>query len=225
MANPDWFRSTTWDPQIEAEFEKRLKRSRTRYNQAQYLKIQGLSLLPSAEAQTRGKGVELLRRVLSDYPDESTEVAHTHECLADHFRSEGKYVEAEVEYREVLAYYAKTPSRTNTSGLADLSLVEMILEAQAAEKYPEAKVTMQGLREARGESILFNSDVFRYHATWARLLARMGSSDEACQHARRALEVAQIRAPQFPRHPTVGIPNPPQPVVDELFESLKAGPA
>jgi hypothetical protein len=40
MATDEWFRNTTWNIHIEAEFEGRLKRSRGAFHKAQYLRIQ-----------------------------------------------------------------------------------------------------------------------------------------------------------------------------------------
>jgi tetratricopeptide (TPR) repeat protein len=212
----DWFRSKTWSAQIEAEFEKRLKRSKTRYNKAQYLKIQGLTLLSSSEDAVQRKGVELIHRVIAEYPDEVSEVAHSHEILADHFKDTKDFRSAEEEYLEVLRYYAKTPSRTNTSGLADLSYVEMILEAGTQEKYGLAEALLRALVEAKSARFIFNSDVFRCHAAYAQLLSRLGRHPEAADHASHALKVGRISRPQFPRHPRVGIPNPAENVVREL---------
>jgi hypothetical protein len=216
LASRDWFRSETWNAQIEAEFEKRLGRSRTRFNKAQYLKIQGLTILASSETKAQEKGVQLLSRVVSDYPDQRTEVAHTHEILANYYKHAKNFAAAEAEYREVLVYYAVTPSRTNTTGLADISFVELILEASAASHYSEAETLLRALSEKARKHVMFNSDVFRYHAAFARLLSRNGKAGEAAQHARFALNAAQLRSPQFPRHPTVGLPKPTQAVLKEL---------
>lgn len=216
MHNRDWFRLESWNPGIEAEFEKRLKRSRTRFNQAQYLKIQGATLLGSGDIAVRSKGVELLRRVISEYADQNTEVAHSHEVLADYFKRTRNFVEAELEYRNVLAYYARTPSRTNTSGLADLSMIELMLDWDAPEKYKEAEDLLGKLAESKARHIVFNSDLLRYHVAGARLLSRVGRFVEASAHAGFALRAADIRTPQSSRHPNVGIPQPSAELIDEL---------
>lgn len=216
MQKKDWFRSSDWNPEIEADFEKRLKRSRRGFHQAQYLKIQGLTLLESKDVSARSKGVELLKRVISKYPDQTTEAAHSHELLADYFKKTKNFAAAEVEYRNVLAYYSSTPSRTNTTGLADLSFVELILEWNAAEKYKEGELLLDRLAEIKIRHIAFNSDVLRYHAASARLLLRVGRFAEASTHAGFALKAAQIKASQFPRHPGIGVPLPSAELVDEM---------
>jgi len=45
MATEEWFRNTTWNKDIDAEFEARLKRSRGSFHKAQYLRIQAGYLL------------------------------------------------------------------------------------------------------------------------------------------------------------------------------------
>lgn len=104
-------------------------------------------------------------------------------------------------------------TRSNTTGLCDLSLVELILQSAQSNKYIEAV----SLLETARPHLLFNSDVFRFAVASARLLTRLGKSNEAVTYARKALQLANICEPQFPRHPTVGLVKTTKDVLNEML--------
>lgn len=64
MAPTEWFRTSDWDDDARAEFEKRLGRARD-HNRPQYLRIKALALRDAGDKQAAGS---LLRRVLDEYP-------------------------------------------------------------------------------------------------------------------------------------------------------------
>jgi hypothetical protein len=64
-----WYRSLTWDAQIEAGFEERLRRARPA-SRAQYIRIQATHLLESPDLRVRETGRALLQRVIAAYPDD-----------------------------------------------------------------------------------------------------------------------------------------------------------
>ena len=70
MANEDWYRNKTWNNEVEADFEARLKRSRGAFNKAQYLRIQASYLLDISDKKTQLVGVSLMERLIRDYPTE-----------------------------------------------------------------------------------------------------------------------------------------------------------
>lgn len=65
--NREWYRSSTWDSEIEANFEARLRRARPD-GRAQYIGIQAVHLLDSPDPSVREMGRGLLRRVIEEYP-------------------------------------------------------------------------------------------------------------------------------------------------------------
>lgn len=121
MASDDWYKNKTWDNEVEAEFEARLKRSRGAFNKAQYLRIQGSYLLDSSDKKNQLVGLNLMERLIKDYPKEQFSVIFGQEQLGDFYFAKKKYKQAEHFFRVVTNYYQDKQSRSGTSALADLN--------------------------------------------------------------------------------------------------------
>jgi hypothetical protein len=85
MASEEWFRNKAWTESVATDFEVRLKRSRGTYNKAQYLRIQASYLLNSADIDTQLAGIELMERLLNDYPKEEFHIVFGQEQLGDYY--------------------------------------------------------------------------------------------------------------------------------------------
>jgi tetratricopeptide (TPR) repeat protein len=143
--------------------------------------------------------IALLRRIISDFADVWYEVNFSHEMLGHIHENDDRFEEAEREYRWVVGAYAK--GRSGTSALCDLTLAELIIRTDQSAKFDEA---VRLLEQAAG-NITFNSDWFRYWVAAARLAELLGLRDDAATFAGKALGLAQVKQPQFPRHPTLDI--------------------
>jgi len=197
----DWFRSAVWDGQIAAAFEQRLRRARP-YNQPQYIRIQATHLLSSPDSRVREAGRGLLRRVITQFPDDSG-ARTAMEQLGGSLADEGRLGEAEQALRETLRMCAT--SRSGTSGVAELRLAEVILAGSDAGRAGEAADLLEAVRP-HVETLWFLRDVvFRYLLASART-ARLRRDPAVRELARQALAVAVETAPALPRHPDVGRP-------------------
>lgn len=174
-------------------FEERLSRARD-YNRPQYLRIQASILARSEDAGLRAKGRELLLRVVETYP-ESHDALTAIETLADSLRIDGHFREAEKRYREVLEL--TKVSRSWTSGVCEVRLAELVVEAGWEDAYEE----MLGLLDSEQliESLALRTSVFDWAVVQARLRALTGSPRIA-EFALAALDLAAATEPQFPRH-------------------------
>lgn len=204
MSKDDWYRNTEWSDQIESEFEARLKRSRGNSNKAQYLRIQASYLLDSSKTENQKKGIQLMERVINDYPEETFSTIHGHEQLGDYFLKNGDYEQAEKHFRIVTDYYHSN-TRSGTTGLADLKLSETILLSEQEDKLQEAYELSTSKFEETGGNLLMNNQKFYYATLMANLCVRMGEIEEASSYANSALQLSTITEPQFNRHKTVGI--------------------
>lgn len=204
MSKDDWYRNTDWNDQIETAFEARLKRSRGDYHKAQYSRIQASYLLDSSSTENQKKGIQLMERVINDYPEENFSTIHGHEQLADCYLKNENYEKAEKHFRIVTDHY-HTETRSGTTGLADLKLSETILISDQEEKLQEAYELSTSKFDETGGDLLMNDQKFYYATLMANLCLRMGKLDEASDFANSALQLSTIADPQFNRHKTVGL--------------------
>lgn len=213
----DWFRSSTWSPEIAEAFEARLKRARA-WNRAQYLRVQGVHLAAQNDKALRGIGRDLFRRVVDDYGDNHPFEALTAlENLGDSLAAEGADGPAESAYREVLTRVAASPTgRSGTSHTTELSLAELLLARGDNASLEEADGLLDIAEEQVRRSAMFRNLVLRYLVVRARVAARRGNQAGAIAYAREALSVADETEPAMPKHPTLGRPDVPPELRAEL---------
>jgi hypothetical protein len=203
----DWFRSSQWSAEIEAEFEKRLARARPR-SRAQYIRIQAVHLLDKPDRFRIGIGRTLLERLERDFSEtDPYEVKSGTEMLADSFLKTREYGLAETTYRKLLEHVARSPKGfSGTSGLGELGLAEALTRLGGQPRLREAEQLLSSVELRIRETPFFRNSVLRYLVARARLAAK-NRDGAAAMYARRALETADDSQPRLPRHPTVGIPH------------------
>jgi len=201
MATDEWFRNTTWNSNIETDFEARLKRSRSAYNKAQYLRIQASYLLDNSDKEIQFIGVRLMDRLIKDFPTEEFSTIFGHEQLGDYYFKTGDFDKAEKHFRLVTEHYIKKNTRSGTSATADLKLAETILTANWTEKFNEAYNICKNYPL---DKLTFNSGKYYYAVLTAQICDRLNKK-EAKDFALTAIEISKITEPQFNRHKTVGL--------------------
>ncbi|MDD4771892.1 MAG: hypothetical protein PHQ26_10510 [Bacteroidales bacterium] len=202
MATDEWFRNTTWDSNIEADFEARLKRSRGAYHKAQYLRIQASYLLGSSDCEIQKIGIRLMDRLIKDYPTEEFSTIFGHEQLGDYYFKSGDFDKAKKKFRIVIEYYINKNTRGRTSATADLKLAETILTANWSDKFDEAYSICKNFPL---DKLTFNSEKYFYTVLTAQICDRLNKKEEAKKFALAAIEISKITEPQFNRHKTVGL--------------------
>jgi hypothetical protein len=202
MGAEDWYRNTSWDKAIEADFEARLKRSRGAFHKAQYLRIQASYLLDNSDKNNQMVGLRLMERLIKDFPTEEFSTIFGHEQIGDYFLKHGDFDIAEQQFRIVANYYQNKNSRSGTSGIADLKLAETILISNQADKFEEA---YKLCNEHPVSEMTMNNDKFYYAALAARLCYKLNKKEEAKEFAITAINLSKIKEPQFSRHKTVGL--------------------
>jgi len=202
MATDDWYRNTTWDDKIEADFEARLKRSRGAFNKAQYLRIQASYLLDSSDTTTQKIGVSQMERLINDFPTEEFSTIFGHEQLGDYYFKIGDFETAEKHFYIVTKHYKNKKSRSGTSAIADLKLAETYLTANKVDKFEEAYKICKKYPKSE---LTFNSEKFYYAELAAHICDKLNKREEAKEFAKVAIEISKISEPQFYRHKTVGL--------------------
>ena len=202
----DWFRSSSWDPEIAAAFEARLKRSRTAFHRAQYLRIQASHLVSQDDPALRETGRQLLRRVVDEYgATEEFEALRAREQLGFSLAAENRDEEAEELLRGVMKdVTTRSAQRSGTTHLTELALAELLLRRATPADLEEA---WHLLEVASTQVPTFLRDqVLRLLVCRSRVAAAMGRSD-AAEFAAAALEVANETQPALSRHPDIGRPH------------------
>ena len=136
----DWFRSSSWNDQIAAEFERRLRAGAVERSRAQYIRIQGSHLISQPSPELRSVGRELLSRVVAEYgEDDDIHAKFAVEQLAGSLAEEGRLEEAEAMYRRARDLIAHNKiGASGTSGLAGLALAELLIRKSDPASLSEA---------------------------------------------------------------------------------------
>ena len=194
MGNPEWFRRTSWTDADQADFEARLKRSRSSFHRAQYLRLQASHLQQVGERLLTEAALRLLDRVIAEYPEPSqlsSALQQRAECLVDL----GCPEEALTAYVAALEARRREPRWGN---LAHLGLAELVLALKRPDLYPAA---IQALDEFQEPQMLPAND-YRNAAARALIAAERGDDALARDWACRALNAAaKTEAPlRYHRH-------------------------
>jgi hypothetical protein len=187
----DWVSSPDWSPEIEAEFEAKLRRAR---NKGEYLRVKGVTLIQQEDQQRREAGRILLRRLVAEYPDTLT-IAWAYESLGDADALDGLDGDAENRYREAIDAYRRTPG---VQGNAEIKLAGLIARTKQRSKYNEAETILDRSRP------VWKIEHFWVHLARARIAADLGDAAVAGTQARLALTAEADPKPQAPRHPALG---------------------
>lgn len=206
MARDNWFRGTAWDKRTRELFEEKLRRAR-RHTRSQYLRIKGLELTASSKKHVRGAGRDLLRRVLDEHPDDELQVTLAHSDLADSLAQDGLLVEAASHYR------CSMQGPDNVVTHAELGFVEVILRAEWADRYDEARDTLLKSDASRDP---FPATRFRWNLAAARLASRRGETADVKDLAKLALRCLEETESPFPRHRDLGLASADRQTIREL---------
>jgi tetratricopeptide (TPR) repeat protein len=198
MAN-DWYRKTTWSEADQADFFARLKRCRTAYNKAQYLRIQANHLEGVGSHEMFRASLELLEKMFAEFP-EQTQLASAYSQKASCLAKLGNIDDAIINYQRALQTEREFP-RAKTYAFIDFG--KLVAENKLAQFYDEALTVLETELNSRG--IQFPSDTFNAFGIRSIIAAQRGQIQEAKEFAKVALEAAAKIDSGFRYHPTVGL--------------------
>jgi hypothetical protein len=210
----DWFRRSTWSANDRDDFEVRLRRARPA-GRPQYLHIQPVHLWETGQDDLLRPALDLLTRLLADYPD-SMEVS-----AAEHLRARchdrlGETLLAAEAYRAAIKAESQRPS-ARTDAALDFAL--LVAERKLASLYDETAALLDQRRE---ELRPFPVQRFKYHAARA-LLASSGDAGTAREEARLALKEAEANQSGFRYHSQLGLVGGHYESLREHLEIIAAG--
>ncbi len=191
IVTKEFYRSSGWEESDQADFESRLRKALPE-NRARYLRLKALAL---AEVGRLDDAQRLLNRVLTDFADQSGEVAGAQEELGNLRWRLGDARGAEAHFRAVLV---ASPDLNHTSQEAHLAIGEMLLA-----RYPGGPDEIFDLLDAAEPHMFLNRSWFRWYTLAARLADTRDDVEHRVMFARKALELLDAD-PQFSRHQHLG---------------------
>jgi tetratricopeptide (TPR) repeat protein len=209
----DWFRRTTWTPADATEFAERLRRTRP-HSRAQYLRIQAGHLAEASPPQF-GPALDLLDRVIEEYPDE-LHLAQAHFQRAECLLALGRADDAVAAFLEAVSTERRFP---NARTPAYLKFAYWVAATGRTSLFDEALELLEEF--ANGE--VFPAQVYLHNAALALIAASNGDTVVAQAAARRALGAAQQSHSGFRYHPTVGLVTDVDESVVKHLSDLAAG--
>jgi tetratricopeptide (TPR) repeat protein len=148
-------------------------------------------------------GVTLMKRMINGFPTETSSTVFGNEQLGDYYFQKSDFENAIKYYDIVNDFYKKEAKyRDNTSWIADLKLVDVILKMNLQKRFNEAYKICKNYKV---KDITLNSDIFYYYELYALICSKLDKKDEAKKQAEKALEYAKITEPQFRYHKDVGL--------------------
>jgi tetratricopeptide (TPR) repeat protein len=196
MSKTEWFRRSTWSDADREDFNARLKRSRGASSKAQYLRLQALHL---AEAGHHAGAIELLDRLLAEFPD-SIDTAQAHAQKAESLAKLGQPEAVIGEYRAALQRERDFPNvRTN----AWLDFAWFVVEKEMTALYDEVARDLEKFRDEGG--LKFPAIEYRYATLQALLADARGEKTRAREFAQQALAEAAKDHSGLRYHATVGL--------------------
>jgi tetratricopeptide (TPR) repeat protein len=190
MARDHWYRNASWNDEIAAHFEEKLRRSRN--NKNQYLRIQALTLIPKYPQVALG----LLDRYFS--LDESHDRALAYQARAEAYLSLGRIDDAIVAYEATLRHEAAKP---NVGTWVSVEYPYLVAVRGLAPYFQRALEILS----SRSSELVFPVIRFKFHAARALILAAQGDATRAQPEAKLALDAAAEKRSEFERHPTLGL--------------------
>ena len=199
MTSKDWFRKHTWTDTDQAEFFKKLSRSRTAFHKAQYTRIQAYELYRADRIQYARDALKLLDMIVENWMDDAQRASVQHqraECLKDL----GRDAEAINAYRETFIEQRRHPSDLTN---AHLDFAWWIATSKMHELFDEAMIVLDEF--TRKGQIAFPAAIYYSEGSRALIQAARGEQQLASTHARRALDAAEAEHSGLRYHPKVGL--------------------
>jgi tetratricopeptide (TPR) repeat protein len=195
----EWYRKSSWSEADKADFFAHLKRSRSAFHKAQYLRIQAGHLQMISTPESSRAALQLLDKVLAEFPEQITEFAATCYQKAECLETLGDFAGAVEAYRNALEFERRYSNSTRT--LAWLDFGCFAVRTRMKKIYDEVLAVLD---EFKGR-LMFPFERYKYFGILAMISEAWGDSATARDFARKALTAAAVTDSGFRYHPTVGL--------------------
>ena len=218
-ANKDWFRSSTWTNADRTEFEATLARARVS-RRAQYLRIQAWSLARTSDPALLVAALQLLDRVLTDYPDDVVQRGPALALRADCLLRLDDVVAAVAAFRT--AIHAEATTNTART-MAWLEFGWRVVKEDRQEFFAEVSGLFEEQARDPRFSLTFPVQRYHFHAVRALIAQSKGLTKDASENARHALDAAALQHSGLQYHASLGLVDEVVPKVHDELVRLGAG--
>lgn len=189
MSRDDWYRNETWNSQIEADFQQKLKRAR---NKSQYLRIQA-SILAKSYPDTALRLIEQYFAL-----GENFDIAQAYVVRANALKVLGDVEGAFLSYEAALEREGLMPNLLTD---AYLEFSCLVVEERVVLMYARALEVLETHRDRP----VFPIDLYRAFGARAIILDYLGRKQEAGTAARKAIEASKATQSGFRFHQLLGL--------------------
>lgn len=178
----DWYRRETWTKNDEAQFFAKLGRA-WKTSRSQYLKIQAMTLIATRRKELLRIAEMLLMKVLSDHPDDRTEISSTYSSLGAIYQIQGDYDRALEYFKRSMDYETGFP---NVRTGSNVCFAEVVVQSGKTELYNEAEqillteINAKGLKWPYQDYIVYSllSIISKFNGDHAQATRYAGLAEE-----------------------------------------------
>jgi hypothetical protein len=197
MKRTEWYRRTTWDDEIRADFYRRWQRARTTYNKAQYLRLQAYHLVQSGLYQA---AIELLEHYFREFANADGDLALAHLLYAEACAGINEQQEAITHFRLAIQHQRVHP---NVITEAPLDFAIFIIRTKNKKLFLEG---LQGLNDFElTVKMLLPIQKYTLNGLRAIILKLLDRKPEAKSNAQVALAAADMSDSGLRFHPGFGV--------------------
>lgn len=197
MTETDWYRNSQWTPEIEAQFETRLGRSRGQ--RGEYLRIQALTLVDTLPPENAKVAIALAQRQL-DLSPMGINAAQMHAVIAKAFITLCDTACAIDAFRCAVKCEQVRP---NVRGYHYIDFAWYVATNCLAAHYDEVLAVMD--RTMQKQDLAFPANQYRYFGSLALISADTGDIQNARLMAQNALQASSQKHGPFWRLPKLGL--------------------
>jgi tetratricopeptide (TPR) repeat protein len=211
MGRNDWYRRTSWTEQDREDFYARVKRCRSEFNKAQYIRIQALCLQREADPPLYGDAIELLDYLLEECPHPA-ELAGVYMQKAQCLEAIGQLSSATESYLFSLSAEKEASGKTRVP----LEFAMFVMRHDLRQYYG---IVAEALLDSE-TLMLFPEGQYVASAAFAIMAYDSGNIEEARRFAQMALAAVKKEDSGLTYHPRAGLVEDPDPDLLERLENI-----
>ena len=212
MATDEWFRRKSWTATDREDFYLRLRRSRGGFHKAQYSRIQAYELQAVGTAETLSGAVELLEKILAEWPADA-QLAAVHQQYAQCLLRLGQQEKAIESFRNSFRAQRQNPGHLTE---AHLDFGWLCISVPLPDFYDEALLALDEFQYRSG----FPVQIYRDAAIRAIIHHARNSTQTARDYAKQAVAAAALERSPYRYHQTLGLVTLTEPTIHARLQAI-----